>query len=173
MADVCRNTRSDPGSGHVNDSIERRLDSIVDRVVGPVRASRSWKRFIHEELCSHVQSVFHEEMARLGNEQAAFQATRERFGVEDELEFELQACVPRLERWLLLSERDIIMSRWFWWAALFAVFFGPAIVLPALAKFRDHGELLFFPLTLGILITLAGLGGVLYGVVKRFANSTS
>jgi hypothetical protein len=156
----------------VNDSIDCRLDSIVDRVVAPVRASRSWKRFIHEELCSHVQSVFHEEMARPGNEQAAFQATRERFGVEDELEFELQACVPRLERWLLISEREILMSRWFWLVAVIAVFVGPALVMPAVAHFQQQGVMPWAPLMLGVAITLAGVGGVGYGIARRFVKST-
>jgi hypothetical protein len=155
----------------MNDSIERRLESIVARVVRPVRASQSWKRTIHEELMVHVTTVFDEELGRLGGERAAFRATRDRFGVDDDLESQLQECVPRLERWLLISEREILMSRWFWLAAVVAVAVGPALVLPAAAKFRDHGELLWVPMAIGLLITFAGLGGVGYGVVQRFVRS--
>ena len=62
----------------------------------------------------HVTTVFDEELDRLGDEEAAFQATRERFGIEEELGSQLQDCIPQLERWLLISEREILMSRWFW-----------------------------------------------------------
>lgn len=127
---------------------------------------------IREELLAHVTAVFDEELARLGDGQAAVDETARRFGIAAELESQLQASVPWLERFFLISEREILMSRWFWLVAVFAVFFGPAILLPALALLREHGELQWVPLALGVLITLAGLGGVGYGIMRRFANST-
>ena len=151
--------------------IESRLERIVALAVGPLWASRAQKRMIQEELLAHVTSVFEEELDRLGDEDAAFQETRSRFGIGEELESQLQQSVPLLERFLLVSEREVLMSRWFWLVAVFAVFFGPAIVLPALAKLRDHGELLWLPLVVGILITFAGLGGVGYGIVRRFVST--
>ena len=89
--------------------------------------------------------MFDEELDRLGDEEAALEATRERFGVEAELGSQLQACIPQLERWLLLSEREILMSRWFWLVAVIAVFVGPALVMPAVALYQQQGHLELVP----------------------------
>jgi hypothetical protein len=156
----------------MNESIERRLERIIERAVRPISASRSRKSAIHEELVVHVTSVFDEELDRLGDEETAFAATRERFGIEEELGWQLQDCVPQLERWFLISEREILMSRWFWLLAVVAVAVGPGFVLPAVAKFNAEGVMTWGFFLLGLAITLAGLGGIFYGVVKRFANST-
>ncbi len=155
----------------VDDFWGRRLESIVELAVRPIWASRSRKRMIHEELVMHVTTVFDEELNRLGDEEAACKATRERFGVEDELGSQLQDCIPRFERWFLLSERDILMSRWFWLVAVIAAFVGPALVMPAVAHFQQQGTMPWAPLLLGVAITLAGFGGVGYGVVRRFVHS--
>ena len=155
----------------MNESIHDQLDAIVGCAIRPVSASASRKRMIREELLAHVTAVFDEELARLGDEQAAVNETARRFGIAAELESQLQASVPWLDRFFLISEREILMSRWFWLAAVFAVFFGPAMLLPALAKFRDHGELLWVPMAIGLLITFAGLGGIGYGVMQRFVRS--
>jgi hypothetical protein len=154
----------------VNESVENQLESIVMGVVRSVLASRSRKRLIEEELLAHVTAVYDEEFEALGDERAAVDETRRRFGVAEDVKSQLQASVPLLERWFLTPEREILMSRWFWILAVFAVFFGPAIALPALAKFRDEGVLPLVPLAFGGLITLAGLAGVGYGTVRRFAR---
>jgi hypothetical protein len=150
------------------DSAENQLATIVERAVGPVQASRSRKQMIREELLAHVVAVYDAELETLGDEQAALEATCRRFGVADELESQLQGSVPPLERWLLLPEREILMSRWFWLIAILAVFVGPGFVLPAVAKFREESVLQLLPLVFGGLITLAGLAGVGYGVARRF-----
>jgi hypothetical protein len=168
----------------VNRSIQDELEAIVRRAVRSVSASASRKEMIREELLAHVTAVFDEEFARLGDAPAAVDETARRFGVAAELKSELQASVPYLERLFRISEKEILMSRWYWLLAVFAVFFGPAIVLPALAHFKQQivlpalehskqqGDMQWLPLLLGVAITLAGIGGVGYGVIRRFANST-
>ena len=155
----------------MNLSIERRLEGIVAQVVRPIWASPSHKRLIHEELMMHVTSVFDEELDRLGDEEAAFQATRERFGVESELGSQLQDCIPRLERWLLISEREVLMSRWFWSLAVVAVAVGPGFVLPAVAKYNTEGIMTWGFFLLGLSITIAGIGALGYGVGERLTRS--
>lgn len=156
----------------MNDRTYRRLQHTVARAVRPLRASRTRKRAVQEELLAHVTAVFEEEFARVGSEPAALDETLNRFGLAEVLHPELQHCVPTLERWLLISEREILMSRWFWLVAVIAIFVGPALVMPALAKFHGQGEMPWAPLMLGTLITLAGLGGVAYGICRRLGAST-
>ena len=153
----------------MNESIQNQLQAIVDQVVRPVFASRARKRLMREELLAHVATVFEAELESLGDDQAAVEATRRRFGVLEEVQSELQASVPPLERWFLAPERETLMSRWYWMAAIFAVLVGPGVVLPALAKHREDGILLLWPLFLGGLITLAGIAAVGYGVARLIA----
>ena len=155
----------------MNEHTHCRLQNLVARAVRPLWASRSRKRAMQEELLSHVAAVFEEELTRLGDERAALEAALDRFGLANELHSELQECVPRLERWLLISEREILMSGWFWLFAVVAVLVGPALVMPAVAHFNQQGIMPWAPLTIGVAITLAGLGGVGYGVVRRFAGT--
>jgi hypothetical protein len=68
------------------------------------------------------------------------------------------------------------MSRWIWFLAVFAFFFGPSIVLPALARHKQQGVPwpdVAVPLAIGLAITLAGLGTILYGVIRRLARRTA
>jgi hypothetical protein len=155
----------------VNQHTQRRLQIMVARAVRPLWASRSRKRAMQEELLAHVSAVFEEELARLGDERVALAEAVDRFGLSEDLESELQQCVPPLERWLLISEREILMSGWFWLVAVIAVFVGPALVMPAVAHFNQQGTMPWGPLLLGAAITLAGLGGVGYGVFRRFGTT--
>ncbi len=126
---------------------------------------------MQEELLAHAADVFDEEFARLGDERAALKEACDRFGFGDELGFKLQECIPWLERLILISEREILMSRWFWLVAVVAVFVGPALVMPAVAHFNQQGIMPWAPLMLGVVITLAGLGGVGYGIMRRFVGT--
>jgi hypothetical protein len=155
----------------MNESIDRRLERFVERAVQPVSASRSRKAQIQEELMVHVSTVFDEELGRLGDEEAALAATRERFGLEEELGWQLQDCVPPLESWFLISEREILMSRWFWLLAVVAVAVGPGFVLPALAKFQQDGVMTWGFFLLGLSITVAGIGALGYGIGQRLTRS--
>ena len=155
----------------MNEHTHRRLQNLVARAVRPLWASRSRKLAMQEELLAHVTAVFEEELARLGDERAALGEALDRFGLANELHTELQESVPPLERWLLISEKEILMSGWFWLVAVIAVFVGPALVMPAVAHFNQQGIMPWGPLLVGAAITLAGLGGVGYGVFRRFGTS--
>src|SRR5438128_1218964 len=74
------------------------LKIIVERVVRPVRASMRRKRKMREELLAHVTSVFAEESAALGEEQAALERTALRFGKPVQLTSELQQSIPASDR---------------------------------------------------------------------------
>jgi hypothetical protein len=79
----------------MNESSLTQLKIIVERAVRPVRASKSGKRKMREELLAHVSGVFEEEFAQLGDESAALARTSERFGQPAELAAQLRASVPR------------------------------------------------------------------------------
>jgi hypothetical protein len=82
----------------MNESTLTRLKILVERAVRPVRASMCRKGKMREELLAHVTAVFEEEVARLGDEQAALARTAQRFGDPAELTGQLQEAVPALER---------------------------------------------------------------------------
>jgi len=55
---------------------------------------------------------------------------------------------------------------------IFAVLFGPAIFLPALAQHRNQGtwtSAMIIPVVLGVALTLAGVGTAAYGLKTRKA----
>ena len=72
--------------------------TVADRVVRPVRATMVRKRRMREELLAHLVAIFEEEARRLGNEQAALEQARQRFGDARELTRQLQQAVPRWDR---------------------------------------------------------------------------
>ena len=82
----------------MNDVILRELKTVVERAVRPVRATMTRKRRMREELLAHLTAIFEEEAERLGNEQAALEQAKERFGDPGELTTQLQQAVPRLCR---------------------------------------------------------------------------
>ena len=65
------------------------LMKIVERAVRPVRAGRTRKLQMRQELLAHLTGLYEEERARLGDDAAAFAAARERFGDPAELSREL------------------------------------------------------------------------------------
>jgi hypothetical protein len=79
----------------MNDPSLTQLKIIVERAVRSVPASTFCKRKMREELLAHVNGVFEEEFARLGDESSALARTNERFGQPAELAAQLQASVPR------------------------------------------------------------------------------
>jgi hypothetical protein len=78
----------------MNESTLTHLKVIVERAVRPVRASTSRKWKIREELLAHVSGVFEEELAKLGDGQAALERTAKRFGDPAEVTGQLQGSVP-------------------------------------------------------------------------------
>jgi hypothetical protein len=75
----------------------------VERVVRPIRASYLRKDRMREELLAHLTRLFDEELTRTGDAQWAMSEAIHRFGDATQLARELQASVPRLERWAFLS----------------------------------------------------------------------
>jgi hypothetical protein len=154
----------------VNAAAEHQLEQIVRRVIRPIVATRARKRLIEEELLAHVIAVYEQEFNKFGEVQAALDQTRRRFGVPEEVRSQLQSSIPTLECWLLALERNLLMSRWLWLIAIFALAVGPAILLPAMAKFRMDGSLTFLPLAVGALMTLGGVCGICYGAARGLAR---
>jgi hypothetical protein len=76
----------------------------VERAVRAVNASPARKRRMRQELLAHLTGLVEEEKARGGDERQALARALQRFGDPAGLSRDLQASVPRLERWL---------SQWF------------------------------------------------------------
>jgi hypothetical protein len=89
----------------MNDAVLRELKSVVEQSVQPVRATFARKRRMREELLAHLVSIFEEEVGTLGDEQAALDETKRRFGDPETLSEQLQKSVPRRDRLLSLAER--------------------------------------------------------------------
>ncbi|OWK34528.1 hypothetical protein [Fimbriiglobus ruber] len=73
----------------------------VERVVRPVRAGPGRKMKMREELLAHLAAIYGEERARFGDDTLALRLAVQRFGDPAELTKELQATVPRVERFLM------------------------------------------------------------------------
>jgi hypothetical protein len=89
----------------MNDSTLKELKIVVERCVRPVRARLARKRKMREELLAHLVSIFEEESEKLGDEQAALDRARRRFGDPRELSAELQRTVPCWDRLKSVLER--------------------------------------------------------------------
>jgi hypothetical protein len=72
----------------------------VERAVRAVRASPARKRRMRQELLAHLTALVEEEKARGGDEGQALARALQRFGDPAGLSRDLEASVPRLERWL-------------------------------------------------------------------------
>ena len=82
----------------MNDATLTELKVVVERTVQPVRATRARKRRMREELLAHLVAIFEEEEEHGGDEQAALEQTKQRFGGPGELTGELQQTVTRRDR---------------------------------------------------------------------------
>jgi hypothetical protein len=71
----------------------------VERAVRAVHASPARKRRMRQELLAHLTGLLEEEKALGGDEQEALARALQRFGDPAGLSRDLQASVPRLERW--------------------------------------------------------------------------
>ena len=82
----------------MSDAVQTQLMILVERAVRPVRGSISRKRKMREELLGHVTAVFAEESATLGDENAALERTKARFGNPAELTEQMERALPNGER---------------------------------------------------------------------------
>jgi ATP-dependent Clp protease ATP-binding subunit ClpC len=108
------------------------LRVVVERAVRPLRASLARKRKIREELLAHLTSIFDEEIARLGDERAAADQAKRRFGDAAELSPQIDASIPKSDRIGAFMERIALYRKGespfahgariaFWAAGYFAV----------------------------------------------------
>jgi hypothetical protein len=89
--------------------IELRKD--VERVVRPIRANTWRKNQMREELLAHIEGLLADEKARRGDDVDAVRRARARFGEPGQLTTELQATVPRWERWACVPVPGLERSR--------------------------------------------------------------
>ena len=78
----------------------RELMVHVERAVRAVHASPARKQRMRQELLAHLTGLVEEEKARGGDERQALARALQRFGDPAGLSQDLQASVPRPERWL-------------------------------------------------------------------------
>ena len=78
---------------------------VVEKVVRSVKASMARKRRMRKELLVHLETIFEEELARLGDPVAAVKEAAGRFGDPVELARELENALPRHERRTYYYER--------------------------------------------------------------------
>src|SRR4051812_22730723 len=121
---------------------------LVERAVRPVVAGPKRKMRMREELLAHLDGVYQEELARLGDETAARAEAVRRFGDPTALTGDLQRSVSFRERF------DGRLHRVFGWrpgepvalfagrlaglvAALIAVWLGLALVATAVRRPHD------------------------------------
>jgi hypothetical protein len=71
----------------------------IERAVRAVHASPRRKRRMRQELFTHLSALVAEEKARVGDDRQALAEALRRFGAPSDLALDLQASVPRLERW--------------------------------------------------------------------------
>ena len=79
----------------MKDHVLIQLKVVVERAVRPVRASRSRKRRMREELLHHLMAVYEEELKRAGDEEVAVEQARRRFGDPGDLTPDLRESVSR------------------------------------------------------------------------------
>lgn len=149
------------------------FDTLVDQILASIFASPMHRQAMREELLSHLHASYQEELSRPGTTpDSAHQSAQRRLGPPADLRNQYQASVHPLERLIYqyLLRKDHPMSRWLWFLAVFAFFFGPGIILPALARHKQQGVPwldVAIPLILGIFITLAAIGILIYGIFSH------
>ena len=98
MGEFCPNHQRNYGDASMDNIILQELKRVVEQAVRPVRATMARKRRMREELLAHLVAIFEEEAGRLGDEQAALEQAKQRFGDPRELTGQIQQTVPWLDR---------------------------------------------------------------------------
>lgn len=114
-----------------------------------------------EELENHLREEIGRHLKSGLNEQAAFEISARQIGQPKALNNEFKQ-----------SERTFMKRTLIILLGIFAVLFGPAVFLPALAKHNHQGvsgSEVIVPMVVGAVITLIGVGTALYGFKKRKA----
>jgi len=113
-----------------------------------------------EELEIHLREEIERQMKSGLNEQKAFEVSVQQIGQPKQIKSEFNK-----------SERTFMKKTLIILLGIFAVLFGPAIFLPALAKHNrgvSDSEVIVL-MVAGVVITLIGVGTAIYGFKKRKA----
>jgi hypothetical protein len=107
----------------ISSATEIALRKHIERAVRPVRAGKSKKLAMREELLGHLTAIYLEEIEQRRDEQAALAAAVERFGEPAALTKELDASIgviDRIDYWEVVADKK--MHAWFgahsgqpWW----------------------------------------------------------
>ena len=114
-----------------------------------------------EELEIHLREEIEQQLKSGLNEQKAFEISVQQVGQPKTLESEFKK-----------SERNIMKRIAIIASGIFGILFGPGLILPALAKHSNLGIWnyeIIWPIVLGAIITLGGMGTTIYGFKKRKA----
>jgi hypothetical protein len=114
-----------------------------------------------DELENHLREEIERQMKSGANEQKAFTIAVQQIGQPLILDSEFKK-----------DERNIMKRIAIMALGIFGVLFGPALILPALAKHQNLGMWNFdiiWPIVIGAAITLAGVGMAIFGFKKRKA----
>jgi hypothetical protein len=158
------------------DWIDRELRAYAEQLVGGLIASGARRQEIQEELFSHLAGAYEEELARCGDQESAIHRAKRRLGRCELLSSEIQAAVPWIERavFSLSQHWEVVMWKWLLAAGVAAVLIGLGFVFPAVAHWRMNGHLMAVQLgflTLGVAITLGGVGSLGLGVKRLLAQT--
>ena len=112
-----------------------------------------------EELEAHLREEIEQQIKSGFSPQRAFEVAVQQIGQANPLQKEFK----KVQRTVMTRVAIVGLG-------IFVVLFGPAIILPALAKHRDLGiwnNEIIWPIILGAIITLAGIGITILGFRKR------
>ena len=112
-----------------------------------------------EELDIHLREEIERQMKSGLDAPAAFEISIRQMGEPEMLNSEFK------KRERTFMERTFIIL-----LGIFAVLFGPAVFLPALAKHNHQGisgSEVIVPMVVGVVITLIGVGTTFYGFKRR------
>jgi hypothetical protein len=165
------------------EAVRAELRGYVDHIVSKIRVPRRRRSAIREELTAHLMEIFAHELARApADARAAFEAALRRFGDGDALSNEIQASVPALEQMLfLLFNRERRMWRLMIGVGFVVILLGTSILLPALGKIRQLGDVNFhgqpvMTLALGVMIATAivmvGVHLLGWGIARAVRKTT-
>jgi len=119
------------------------------------------KTLVLEELESHLREEFELQILAGFNAPFAFDAAVGQIGK-----------APVIKREFTKIERNSMRRTMYILLGIFGVLFGMALVLPAMAYYRDTHTMPanhLAPLLIGFLIVASGLGSGIYGLKKRKA----
>lgn len=167
----------------MSERVANELADYINQAVAGVPASARRKQDMQAELVAHLLAIYGEERERAESDQAALLRAQDRFGTPSDLQRELTAAVPSVERLIcLIGIKGRFMKRWLWLLSVPAVFVGLGLVCPAIAHLSrgDHITrsdlyplgLVTTLLVLGLILSLGGLGVITHRLVRAVRPRT-